>query len=219
MAPGTAGNAPRIARPFQIDAPGCITACAQTGQEPFVILINYGMNDSPHRSDPDDGRVSIIGLGVDAARALTVNGLWGGCTRARGPMRRSEPGSRHISLRRCCEKRTANRRKGDHKRLGAPPSSSACPSCYTLPVPCRGPSFVFCGKTTEGSEPWHGTLSPVRAAFQVTLLISVSASHLAFSAHLCQHFRYGKAPSCNASSCRFCADAAIHGSYLRSTSG
>lgn len=111
-----------------LDEKGHISAYGATGQEPSVILINYGTNDSLWKQDPgdvqasmkqallalrgaapdarifvlipfgqykteelhraveafqsarpDDGRISIIDLGPDAARALTVKkGYWGG---------------------------------------------------------------------------------------------------------------------------------------------
>jgi lysophospholipase L1-like esterase len=110
-----------------LDSRGRISAYGQTDQDPSVIVINYGTNDSLHRSNPsdtkasiaqcllalrgaapgahiffiipfgqykadeiyqavksyktahpDDVKVSIIDLGPDAARALTVNGYWGG---------------------------------------------------------------------------------------------------------------------------------------------
>ncbi len=111
-----------------LDSKGRYSAYGATGQEPSLILINYGTNDSLHRSNPDDVRasifqslgamrkaapeaqivfiipfgqykardiyemvelyqkanpqdkkVSIIDLGPDTARALTVKkGYWGG---------------------------------------------------------------------------------------------------------------------------------------------
>lgn len=45
------------------------------------------------------------------------------------------------------------------------PSSSACPSCQSLCVPCRLLPRRALGKTLEVSESWHGTLSPISAAF------------------------------------------------------
>ncbi len=111
-----------------LDADGRLSAHGGTGQEPSVILINYGTNDSLHRqnpsdvrasmrqclpalreaapeahlfvlipfgqfqaaelreavaefraSRPDDRRLTVIDLGPDAARALSVkSGYWGG---------------------------------------------------------------------------------------------------------------------------------------------
>ncbi len=111
-----------------LDSRGRYSAYGATGQEPSLIMINYGTNDSLHRSNPDDVRasifqslgamrkaapeaqivyiipfgqykaadlyqmidlykkanpadkkISIIDLGLDTARALTVkNGYWGG---------------------------------------------------------------------------------------------------------------------------------------------
>jgi len=111
-----------------LDSQGRFSAYGATGQEPSLILINYGTNDSLHRSNPDDviasmaqsleamrqaapeaqivyiipfgqykaaetyqivtdyqknhsadKRISIIDLGPETARALTVkNGYWGG---------------------------------------------------------------------------------------------------------------------------------------------
>jgi len=111
-----------------LDAKGRISAYGATGQEPSVIMINYGTNDAIHPANasdvrasmaqclealrkaapdahiffvipfgqykakelyetigayrtahPGDQRVSIIDMGPDAARALTVKqGYWGG---------------------------------------------------------------------------------------------------------------------------------------------
>lgn len=110
-----------------LDSRGRISSYGKTGQEPSVIMINYGTNDSLHKSNPsdveasiaqclkalrgaapgahiffiipfgqykekelnkavaeyraahpDDKLISVIDLGPDAARALTVNGYWGG---------------------------------------------------------------------------------------------------------------------------------------------
>jgi lysophospholipase L1-like esterase len=110
-----------------LDSKGRLSAYGQPGQEPSVILINYGTNDAIHKTNasdvkasmsqglaalrgaapaahlfllipfgqyraaeirqtvgdyrsahPDDPRMSIIDLGPEAARALTVNGFWGG---------------------------------------------------------------------------------------------------------------------------------------------
>lgn len=43
-----------------LDARGHISAYGQTGQEPSLILINYGTNDSLHKSNPSDTFASII---------------------------------------------------------------------------------------------------------------------------------------------------------------
>lgn len=107
-----------------LDSKGHYSAYGTTQQEPSLIIINYGTNDSLHRSNPDDvkasmaqsfeamrqaapdaqivyivpfgqykaeeiyqmvakypadKRLSIIDLGPDTARALTVkDGYWGG---------------------------------------------------------------------------------------------------------------------------------------------
>jgi lysophospholipase L1-like esterase len=42
-----------------LDARGRISAYGEAGQEPALILINYGTNDSLHRSNPSDTRASI----------------------------------------------------------------------------------------------------------------------------------------------------------------
>lgn len=42
-----------------LDARGRISAYGSTGQEPSVIVINYGTNDSLHRSNPGDVQASI----------------------------------------------------------------------------------------------------------------------------------------------------------------
>lgn len=43
-----------------LDAQGHISAYGQTSQEPSLILINYGTNDSLHKSNPSDTFASII---------------------------------------------------------------------------------------------------------------------------------------------------------------
>ncbi|MCY2994540.1 MAG: SGNH/GDSL hydrolase family protein [Planctomycetota bacterium] len=43
-----------------LDSRGQISAYGQTGQEPSLIMINYGTNDSLHRSNPSDTFASII---------------------------------------------------------------------------------------------------------------------------------------------------------------
>jgi lysophospholipase L1-like esterase len=43
-----------------LDSKGHISAYGKTGQEPSLILINYGTNDSLHHSNPSDTRASMI---------------------------------------------------------------------------------------------------------------------------------------------------------------
>jgi lysophospholipase L1-like esterase len=43
-----------------LDSKGHISAYGKTGQEPSLILINYGTNDALHRSNPTDTLASII---------------------------------------------------------------------------------------------------------------------------------------------------------------
>jgi lysophospholipase L1-like esterase len=43
-----------------LDAKGHISAYGETGQEPSLIMINYGTNDSLHKSDPSDTQASMI---------------------------------------------------------------------------------------------------------------------------------------------------------------
>jgi lysophospholipase L1-like esterase len=43
-----------------LDASGHLSAYGQEGQEPSLILINYGTNDSLHKSNPSDTLASII---------------------------------------------------------------------------------------------------------------------------------------------------------------
>jgi len=43
-----------------LDAKGHLSAYGETGQEPSLIMINYGTNDSLHKSDPSDTLASMI---------------------------------------------------------------------------------------------------------------------------------------------------------------
>lgn len=43
-----------------LDARGHVSAYGQTDQEPSLILINYGTNDSLHKSNPSDTRASMV---------------------------------------------------------------------------------------------------------------------------------------------------------------
>jgi len=43
-----------------LDTQGHLSAYGQTGQEPSLILINYGTNDSLHKSNPSDTLASIV---------------------------------------------------------------------------------------------------------------------------------------------------------------
>lgn len=43
-----------------LDAQGHISAYGQSGQEPSLILINYGTNDLLHKSNPSDTRASMV---------------------------------------------------------------------------------------------------------------------------------------------------------------
>lgn len=43
-----------------LDAQGHLSAYGDTGQEPTLIMINYGTNDALHRSDPSDTFASIV---------------------------------------------------------------------------------------------------------------------------------------------------------------
>ena len=43
-----------------LDSQGHISAYGKTGQEPVLIMINYGTNDSLHKSNPSDTLASII---------------------------------------------------------------------------------------------------------------------------------------------------------------
>jgi hypothetical protein len=43
-----------------LDARGHLSAYGQSGQEPSLILINYGTNDALHKSNPSDTRASMI---------------------------------------------------------------------------------------------------------------------------------------------------------------
>ena len=51
-----------------LDSRGHISASGQTGQEPALILINYGTNDAIHHDDPSD-TVASINQGLAAVRA------------------------------------------------------------------------------------------------------------------------------------------------------
>ena len=42
-----------------LDSKGCISAYGQTGQEPSLIMFNYGTNDTIHPTDAEDVRASI----------------------------------------------------------------------------------------------------------------------------------------------------------------
>jgi hypothetical protein len=43
-----------------LDSRGHIRAYGETGQEPWLIMINYGTNDALHKSDPSDTFASIV---------------------------------------------------------------------------------------------------------------------------------------------------------------
>ena len=55
-----------------LDASGHISAYGATGQEPSVILINYGTNDAIHPADASDVKASMA-QGLDALRKATPN--------------------------------------------------------------------------------------------------------------------------------------------------
>ncbi len=43
-----------------LDSRGHISAYGQVGQEPSLIMVNYGTNDALHKSNPSDAKASII---------------------------------------------------------------------------------------------------------------------------------------------------------------
>ncbi len=55
-----------------LDSRGHISAYGQTGQEPSLIMINYGTNDGLHKSNPSDTAASIT-QGLAALRASAPN--------------------------------------------------------------------------------------------------------------------------------------------------